>query len=222
VPPGQYLPPPSADIPPLPGKQPKRVKVSRKALAIERLRQKIVWLERIVEHDEIFIPPELPDKRGRIKCPDAMTTINLLCVLVHEPVSGELELSVRAQLAGIAQELVFVELLSNQITAEFKRRVARWQSQTRALQEKFLNNHFARYYANAELGARKIIDDLYGTTLTLHESIAASHMANCVEATKQVMGDLATLLEDVRHQLRVLLTTPIPVGDNTPTSTDTE
>jgi hypothetical protein len=44
VPPGQYLPPsppPSADIPPLPGKQPKKVKVSRKALAIGRLRKRL-------------------------------------------------------------------------------------------------------------------------------------------------------------------------------------
>jgi hypothetical protein len=82
-----------------------------------------------------------------------MTAINLLCVLVHEPVSGELELCVRAQLAGIAQELVLVELLSNQITPKFRRHVTRWQSQTKALQDKFLKDHFARYYAKAELSA---------------------------------------------------------------------
>jgi hypothetical protein len=89
-----------------------------------------------------------------------MTAINLLCVLVHEPVSGELELSVRAQLAGIAQELVLVELLTNQITPEFRKHFTRWQSQTKALHDKFLKDHFASYSAEDELGARRIIDDL--------------------------------------------------------------
>jgi hypothetical protein len=58
--------------------------------------------------------------------------------------------------------------------------------------------------------------------LNLHETLAAVHMANCVEARRMVTGDLAALLEDLREALRVLLTTPIPVGDSTPSSTDTE
>jgi hypothetical protein len=49
----------------------------------------------------------------------------------------------------------------------------------------------------------------------LHESVAAKHMKACELSTFSVLSELVALLPEVRQTLSVILTTPIPVGDNT-------
>jgi hypothetical protein len=218
VPPGQSRPP----SPPPDGSKPKWVPHSARALNIANLQRKIVWLECVVVQGERFANTELPDVRGHIKHPEAMTVINLLCVLEHEPVSCELELVIRAGLAGIAQQQVLMELLANQINPKFQRRIIKFQTQTEALKTKFLNNHNARFYARAELGAREIITMLYGTTMGLHEKVVTEQMDACYHSTFIVLNELTALLPKVRETLTMILTTPIPVRDNTPIGTDTK
>jgi hypothetical protein len=95
-----------------------------------------MWITRVVDGKK-FVALELPDINGRIKYPDAMPSINLLCVLEGEPVTCELEQMVMAELEGISQAQVFIELMGNQIAPEVAKSVMKFNNETAGVKKKY-------------------------------------------------------------------------------------
>jgi hypothetical protein len=162
------------------------------------VRRKLRWLDRYVNGDEVFDVPELPDDEGNIKYPTRMTTINLLGVLKHEPLSSELENIVRMELAEIAELQVFIGLMAEQVAPEVAEAIGEIRGYVKAFAEKYLRAPKTRLYAEAEKGALKRIQDLHeGTVARYVEEVSGIYyeLDGIVELVRSDMKDLIPLLQ---------------------------
>jgi hypothetical protein len=212
----ENLPSPVPQLPPLsppPSRSKPKKHHSARELNIQNLTRKIEWITRFV-NGEKFSPPELPDTHGHIDYPNAMTPINLLCVLVREPVTCDLEEMVRAEIAGISQHQVYIELANNQIIPAMTAHQHKFKKQTAAVGQKFLPSFHGHCYAEAEIEARKVISAQYKKNRAAFRESVQNHIDECEEILLQVQFDLEELLPKVETRLNEILNQP-------PTTTET-